>query len=84
MIIVNIAGKNKLWKIFVFSVDISNDYLEEIEMYGLDKIAETDGRTNERRDLLNLKIFNQKSRTFLIYKFKTLLNTVDQIKTVSI
>lgn len=53
-------------------------------MYGLDKIAETDGRTNERRDLLNLKIFIQKSRTFLIYKFKRLLNTVDQIKTVSI
>lgn len=72
MIIVNIAGKNKLWKIFVFSVDISNDYLEEIQMYGLDKIAETDGRTNERRDLLNLKIFIQNSRTFFYLQLQNI------------
>lgn len=42
--------------------------------YGLDKIAEIDGRTNKRCDLLNLKIFSQNSRTFLIYKFKTFSN----------
>lgn len=42
--------------------------------YGLNKSTESDGRGNERRDLLNLKIFIHNSRTFFIDKFKTFLN----------